>query len=102
MSHQFKVEDRIRIARQPTNQWVSVKGEVGLIEEIHGDLCDVRTFNISPEGGCGGWGTVPLDCLESFSSPLLERQILDWKNRIEKAGREARVLRNKRVHGTEK
>jgi len=81
----FKVGDRVRIARQPGNQWVGLVGEVGVIEEIHGDLCNIQAYN---ENGTSGWGTVTLDCLEPYQSPILEQTITRRQAELDRLRRE--------------
>lgn len=81
------VGSRIRISRQPPNQWQHLVGEVGLIVEmpeekarmVQDTHCSVRTFT---KDGCGGSGTLPLWCLEPYSSPELEEQIAEWEARV--------------------
>lgn len=82
---EFKEGDRVRIARQPSNQWVQLVGEVGLIEEIRGGLCNIQTFSTN---GTSGWGTVPLDCLEPYRSPLLEQKIAERQADLDRVRRQ--------------
>lgn len=90
--HTFKEGDRVRIARQPKNQWVSLVGEVGIIEEIQDDHCMVRTYSM--DGGCGGSGTIPLSCLEPFQSKALEVQIAEYQASLDKLTAEAEARKS--------
>lgn len=77
MSWKFNVDDRVKIARQPSNQVVQLVGEIGVINEISADgsLCNITTFGLGLGSSSCGHGTVPTDCLEPFSSPVLEQKI---------------------------
>lgn len=73
--YRFKAGDRVRIASQPPNQIVPLIGEVGVIEEIDGDFCNVSVFSLEPDSNLAGSGTVPLGCLEPFQSPVLKSKL---------------------------
>ncbi|KKK91684.1 hypothetical protein LCGC14_2710460 [marine sediment metagenome] len=60
----MKPGDKVLIARQPSNQWVKLQGEKGIINEIHGDFAEITTYSDNDWWTAKGWGTVPLDCLE--------------------------------------
>lgn len=87
--HAFKAGDRVMIARQPKTQCVPLVGEVGVIDEIQGEHCMVRTYSMN--GGCGGSGTLPLSCLEPFASKALEVQIQDYQAGLDRLMSEAQA-----------
>jgi hypothetical protein len=91
--HQFKAGDRVMIARQPKSQWVPLVGEVGVIDEIQGEHCMVRTYSMN--GGCGGSGTLPLSCLEPFASKALEVQIADYQASLDRLSSQAEARKSK-------
>lgn len=57
----FKVNSIVRVASQPANQCAQIKGQVGYIQEIDGDMCLIRALNL--DGSTAGEGSVPLSCL---------------------------------------
>ena len=61
----FNIGDKVIIAIQPTNQWVSLVGEKGYVTGIRADgLIDVDTYaDVNSRGVMTGSGSVPPECL---------------------------------------
>jgi len=60
----IKVGDKVLIAKQPSNQWATLVGEKGIVENIYGDFADITTYRGDDWYVIQGTGTVPLDCLK--------------------------------------
>lgn len=67
----FKINDLVKIIKDPPNQIVKIKGEIGYIEELQeqenkeGNIIKYAYFKtIEMNSFCGGIGSVPLDCIE--------------------------------------
>ena len=71
--------DTIRVAKQPSNQWVGIVGEVGVIDEIKDDYAQIDTFDLKRQKQSGS-GSVPIDCLEPYSDSRL-RAALETRER---------------------
>jgi hypothetical protein len=56
------VGDIVRVVKQPENQICHLINEVGLIEEILGDWCNIIALRL--DGSANGYGSMPLGCLE--------------------------------------
>lgn len=77
-----KQGDTVRIARQPPNQHVSVRGEVGEVDELESldgvEYARIQTYRLETLS-IGGCGSVPVDCLEPHKDPRLDAAIAAWR-----------------------
>ena len=63
----MKVDDVVKIVRQPSNQHIQLVGTIAFIQEIDKDRVSVIALRSS--GETMGMGTVPLDCVELETDP---------------------------------
>jgi hypothetical protein len=62
---EMKLHDLLRIKEQPSNQYVQLKGEYAVVEEVFPDephFVNIATIDLT--GATRGHGTVPVGCLE--------------------------------------
>lgn len=64
----MKVGDIVRVARQPSDLFPSIEGNVGFVEELQGAYA--RIITLHADGTGAGGGSVPIACLEIEVSPV--------------------------------
>jgi hypothetical protein len=87
----FKLNDVVVIIKNPPNQIVKIKGDIGYIDEFQeatnekGEVVKYVYFKtIKLNSLLGGMGSVPIDCIELCDNPVyLKRfqEILEYKNK---------------------
>lgn len=70
----FGKHDLVKIATQPSNQWVHLVGECGYISEVQEVIDEEQFYEITTlglENNCYGCGSVPERCLKEHVTPQL-------------------------------
>jgi hypothetical protein len=75
--HNFKLNDVVIVTKNPPNQIVKIKGDIGYIDEFQeaanekGEVIKHVYFKtIELNSFCGGMGSVPIDCIEICNNPV--------------------------------
>ena len=89
----FNLHDVVIVTKNPPNQIVKIKGDIGYIDELQettnekGEVVKYVYFKtIELNSFCGGMGSVPIDCIELCDNPVyLKRfqEILEHKKKEE-------------------
>lgn len=73
----FKLNDVVIVTKNPPNQIVKIKGDIGYIDEFQettnekGEIVKYVYFKtIELNSFCGGMGSVPIDCIELCDNPV--------------------------------
>ena len=73
----FKLNDVVIVTKNPPNQIVKIKGDIGYIDEFQeatnekGEVVKYVYFKtIELNSFCGGMGSVPIDCIELCDNPV--------------------------------
>lgn len=73
----FKLNDVVIVTKNPPNQIVKIKGDIGYIDEFQeatnekGEVVRYVYFKtIELNSFCGGMGSVPIDCIEICDNPV--------------------------------
>ena len=74
------VGDIVCVVRQPRNQFASIEGERGFIEEIKGEYANIQTLHL--DGTTAGCGSVPLNCLKLDLDPRWHQAKLKHEMRL--------------------
>ena len=84
--HNFKVDDIVKVVKQPANQCVQLVGEIAFITEIEGineGFVNIQTLT------SGGFGPVGASCLEHYNDEIWRHRKREYD---EKHAREMVVL----------
>lgn len=73
----FKLNDVVIVTKNPPNQIVKIKGDIGYIDEFQeatnekGEVVKYVYFKtIELNSFCGGMGSIPIDCIELCDNPV--------------------------------